>query len=55
MAAAYRKGREEAGFVESMNVLIESRWADGQYDRLRYPHPRAEPWPHQNFRRFGLK
>src|ERR1700720_2359397 len=33
-AAAYRKGLNETGYVESQNVIVEYHWLDGQYDRL---------------------
>jgi putative tryptophan/tyrosine transport system substrate-binding protein len=34
VAAAFRQGLNEAGFVDGRNIIIESRFADGHYDRL---------------------
>ena len=31
---ACRKGLSEQGYVEGRNIVLEPRWADGQYERL---------------------
>jgi putative ABC transport system substrate-binding protein len=34
LAAAFRKGLNDAGYVESQNVTVEYHWLEGQFDRL---------------------
>src|SRR5262245_34563423 len=32
--AAIKEGLQQAGYVEGRNVMVEYRWAEGEYDRL---------------------
>src|SRR5215472_6929970 len=41
LAAAFRKGLNEAGYFEGQNVTVEYHWLEGQFDRL--PAPSAKP------------
>jgi len=34
IVGAFRKGLNEAGYVEGQNVTVEYHWLEGQYDRL---------------------
>ena len=34
LAAAFRKGLNETGYIEGQNVTVEYHWLQGQYERL---------------------
>ena len=52
LIAAFRDGLGQSGFVDGQNVRIESRWADGHFDRL--PALAADLVQHRAAVIFGL-
>jgi putative ABC transport system substrate-binding protein len=45
VTAAFRQGLKEAGFIDGQNIVIEFRWAHGNYERL--PELAADLVSHQ--------
>ena len=37
LIAGFRRGLQEVGYLDGRNVVIEYRWAEGQYDRVQAP------------------
>src|SRR5262249_18774696 len=49
LAAAFRRGLDEAGYVEGRNVMVDYYRLDGQFDRLRRLWLTSDTWLHPTF------